>query len=71
MGPGYFNVDLGIHRNFPIRERVTLSVRGEMFNAFNRANFGTPNANIGNVQAGQISGTGPARVVQLAAKLVF
>ena len=44
VGPGYFNVDLGIHRNFPIRERLTLSYRCEMFNAFNRANFGLPNA---------------------------
>ena len=71
VGPGYFNVDLGIHRNFPIRERFTLSYRCEMFNAFNRANFGLPNAAIGNAQAGQISGTGAARIVQMALKLVF
>jgi hypothetical protein len=71
IGPGFFNVDVGIHRNFPIRERITLNLRGEMFNAFNRANFNTPNASIGNAQAGQIAGTGPARVVQLALKLTF
>ncbi len=71
VGPGRFNTDLGIHRNFPIRELFTLSFRGEMFNAFNHPNFGVPAAAIGNVQAGQISGTDPARVIQLALKLNF
>jgi outer membrane receptor protein involved in Fe transport len=71
VGPGYFNVDLGIHRNFPIRERLAVSYRCEMFNSFNRANFNPPNASIGNAQAGQISGTGPARVLQMALKIIF
>ena len=71
VGPGYFNLDLGIHRNFPIRERLTLSYRAELFNSFNRANFGVPNSSIGNPQAGQISGTSAARIVQMALKLVF
>ena len=70
-GPGYYNVDLGIHRNFPIGERYRLSFRWEMFNAFNRANFDVPNAVIGNPVAGQISGTAPARVMQAALKLEF
>jgi TonB dependent receptor len=70
-GPGYFNVDLGVHRNFPITERVKLSFRWEMFNAFNRANFLTPNANIGTAPAGQISSTLPARIMQFGLKLNF
>ncbi|MEO7146146.1 MAG: hypothetical protein ABI165_21845, partial [Bryobacteraceae bacterium] len=71
VGPGYFNVDLGIHRNFPIKDRYTLSYRCEMFNSFNRANFNTPNASIGSALAGQISGTGPARILQMALKVIF
>jgi hypothetical protein len=71
VGPGFFNVDLGIHRNFPIRERYTVSYRGEMFNSFNRANFSVPNSSIGSPSAGQISGTGPARVIQMALKVIF
>ncbi len=71
VGPGYFNVDLGVHRNFRIRERGQLSFRAEMFNAFNHPNFGTPNATIGNAQAGQISGTSAARIMQMALKLAF
>ena len=71
LGPGQFNVDLGVHRNFNLSERRYLSFRWEMFNAFNRANFGDPNAAIGNSVAGQISGTQPARIMQVALKAVF
>jgi len=71
VGPGNFNVDLGVHRNFTFSERWRLSFRWEMFNAFNRANFGLPNAAIGNPVVGQIAGTAPARIMQLALKLSF
>ena len=71
VGPGNFNVDLGIHRNFFIRERVRLTYRWEMFNSFNRANFSDPNAVISSAQAGQISDTAPARTMQMALKLIF
>jgi hypothetical protein len=71
IGPGSFNVDLGIQREFPLREAARLQFRWEMFNAFNHANFDLPNAAIGNNTAGQISGTGPARVMQGALKLSF
>lgn len=69
--PGNFNFDLGVHRNFRLRERARLSYRWEMFNAFNRANFAGPNAAIGNPVAGQISGTAPARIMQMALKIGF
>ncbi|MBK5291650.1 MAG: hypothetical protein JJE04_08260, partial [Acidobacteriia bacterium] len=71
VGPGNFNVDAGIHRQFAIGERYKLTFRWEMFNAFNRANFGNPNPAIGNAQAGQISGTAPARIQQAALKFAF
>jgi hypothetical protein len=71
IGPGYFNTDLGIHRNFQVGERAKLSFRWEMFNSFNRANFNNPNATIGTAPAGQISGTLPARIMQFGLKLNF
>lgn len=71
VAPGNYNVDLGVHRNFRFTEQWRMSLRWEMFNAFNRANFGTPNAAIGNANAGQISTTAPARTMQLALKLTF
>jgi len=70
-GPSYFNVDLGLVRHFSIRERFGLDIRGEWFNAFNHANFNSPNASIGTPQAGVISSTFPARIIQLAAKVTF
>jgi len=71
VGPGNFNVDLGVHRNFRLGERRQLSFRWEMFNAFNRPNFALPNAAIGNPVVGQISATAPARIMQLALKFNF
>jgi hypothetical protein len=71
VGPGNFNVDAGIHRQFAIRERYKVTFRWEMFNAFNRANFSNPNAAIGSAVVGQISGTAPARIMQAALKFSF
>lgn len=71
VGPGLFNVDAGVHRIFPIKERVKLTFRWELFNAFNRANFAAPNSNVGNPLAGIISSTAPARIMQMALKVSF
>jgi hypothetical protein len=71
LGPGYFNADLGVHRIFNVTERVRLTFRWEMFNAFNHVNFSNPNASIGASTAGQISATQPARSMQLALRATF
>jgi hypothetical protein len=71
LGPGLFNVNLGVTRHFVITERWATDFRFEAFNAFNRANFNNPNASIGTAQAGIISGTGPARIMQAALKVIF
>lgn len=71
VGPGSINLDAGIQREFPLGEGRRLQFRWELFNAFNRANFTTPNSAIGNALAGVISGTAPARVMQLGLKLYF
>lgn len=71
VGPGSFNVDLGVHREFRFSEAGRVQFRWEMFNSMNRANFELPNAAIGNPLAGQISETAPARIMQLALKLYF
>ena len=36
--PGYWNVDISLTKNLPIRERINLQVRAETFNAFNHFN---------------------------------
>jgi carboxypeptidase family protein/TonB-dependent receptor-like protein len=71
-GPGYWNVDFSVFRNFSIIERVQLQLRGEFFNVFNHTNFANPSATLGNPNFGVITATsnGP-RTIQLALKLNF
>jgi hypothetical protein len=37
------NLDMNLSKMFQIRERISLELRGEFFNAFNHPNFGSPN----------------------------
>jgi carboxypeptidase family protein/TonB-dependent receptor-like protein len=47
-GPAFWNLDVGILKNFTITERVKLQFRSEFFNIFNHANFENPrNASVG------------------------
>ena len=41
-GPGYFSADLSLVKNFSLREKVSLQLRAEAFNLFNRPNFAPP-----------------------------
>jgi hypothetical protein len=72
-GPGLWNLDGGLYKNFKFTERTTLQLRLEAYNVFNHANafviFGFPENEIsnGNVPA-MFDGR---RNVQLAAKILF
>jgi hypothetical protein len=68
-GPGNNNVDLSIAKNIPFRERYKFQLRWEMFNAFNRTHFGLPQNDPSSDSFGEIVSAGPARVMQLGAKL--
>ena len=70
-GPDLVNVDLALHKNFAITERIRSQLRLEAFNAFNHANFSTPGTVLGNPAFGVISSTGDPRNVQLALKVSF
>ncbi len=73
-GPGMNNIDLGLHRVFPIpgREAMTLEFRAEAFNAFNHPLFANPGSTIGASTAGVISSTAvPNRQAQFALRFVF
>ncbi len=70
-GPGYWNIDMALHKNIKLTERVSLQLRGEMFNLLNHANmyvnYGSNDVSQGDVQSYK-SGR---RNVQLAAKFIF
>ncbi len=58
-------------RNFPVRERLNLQLRGEFYDTFNHPNFGNPNTTIGNVNYGKITGDNGARVMEVALRIFF
>ena len=80
-GPGLLTVDLAISKNVNIGSGAYVQLRAEVFNLFNRVNYGSPNSVIFvatadggaayNANAGQITTAGAPRQVQFGAKLVF
>jgi hypothetical protein len=69
--PGMEVFDIGLQKWFYYRELLKLQFRAEMFNAFNRANFYSPNNSFGDPAFGRISGTLPPRDVQFGMKLYW
>jgi hypothetical protein len=45
-GPGYFNGDLSLQKNFPIHESVLAQFRVDAFNGFNHINPGNPSSTV-------------------------
>ena len=80
-GPGLWQTDLGLAKNIPFRERAQLQFRAELFNLFNRAQYGLPASDLsgGPGVFGVITtpvntspvGTGTPREVQFALKLDY
>jgi hypothetical protein len=70
-GPGYWNLDFSLFRNFDIWESVRLQLRGEFFNIFNHPNFGNPASTLGNPGFGVITFASAPREAQVALKLSF
>jgi hypothetical protein len=68
--PNYIDEDLGIQKWFNVPEKFRLQFTAQLFNAFNHANFLSPDTNIGDKVMGQSTGTMGARQIQLALKLV-
>jgi len=71
-GPGMFNIDFNLSRNFEITEKRTIQFRAEFFNALNHTNFGVPGVNMSSGGFGQIIQTSTeSRIIQLALKYKF
>ncbi|MBV9083533.1 MAG: hypothetical protein JOZ62_12715, partial [Acidobacteriaceae bacterium] len=70
--PGVRNLDFSLFKNVPVRERVTLQIRAEAFNALNTPRFGAPNTTYSAAQFGIVSTqVNSPRQLQFAAKLLF
>jgi hypothetical protein len=74
-GPGINNFNASLLKRTPITERVNFEFRTEVYNLFNRVQFGLPNTVINtaaNSTAGYITTQiNQPRLIQLAARLVF
>jgi len=71
-GPHRTNLDLSLFKNFVIREQTRFEFRAEAFNVLNHPQFGLPNPNIGNGQAGAITSiVGNPRQLQMGIRFQF
>jgi hypothetical protein len=85
-GPGFFDSDLSLNKNFKITERVAFGVGATAYNVFNHPNFAQPHDALGSGTFGTItaqtappttpfgsffSGLPANRILQLQGKIIF
>jgi hypothetical protein len=73
IGFGTFDFDLTLNKKFALwSEHKKLEMRADLFNAFNRAHFSNPGANLSGAGTfGRVTSAGGGRVAQLALRLEF
>jgi len=75
FGPNFFNTDLSVQKNFPVKEIATLQFRMDAFNVFNHINWGLPSGNIensGTINAGPgVDGSTNPRQLQFSVRVQF
>jgi hypothetical protein len=70
-GFSFWQLDMGLTKDFRLTEKAHLQFRAEAFNLLNRTNFGEPNTDISSPTFGVITSSLDARQLQMAAKIVF
>jgi hypothetical protein len=70
-GPGFYNWDISVHKDFRFTERFKLEFRSDFLNAFNRVNLAAPNTTVQQSNTGVINVSQPARNIQFALKLYY
>jgi hypothetical protein len=70
-GPGAWNLNISLGKNFAIRENVKLQLRTDMFNALNKVNLTGITTSINSATFGQARSTRGQRVIQLNGRLSF
>jgi hypothetical protein len=56
-GPGYFDLDMSLMRDFKITERFTFQFEADAFGVTNTPHFNTPSANISSANFGAVTST--------------
>ena len=72
-GPGLNNWDTGVHKSIPLYRETEFTLRGELFNTWNHAQFANPNSSVSaGTSFGQITATQhDAREIQIGGTLRF
>jgi outer membrane receptor protein involved in Fe transport len=71
-GPGFVTFDMSLQKRVSFGSRVAASLRWDVFNLFDRANFGNPNADITGSTVGTITTlAGDPRTMQFSVRLFF
>lgn len=70
-GPGFASVDLSLTRDIVFTDNLSLQLRAETFNLFNRTNLNLPNTNFLSGEFGRITTADLPRRVQFGAKLYW
>ena len=74
LGPGRWNIDMGLSRSFGVGADRQVQLRWEVFNVLNTVNPDNPVSTLSSPDFGQITalagGTAP-RIMQLAVKYLF
>ncbi len=70
-GPGYYNWDASIQKDFQVTERFKLQFRTDFLNMFNRVNLAVPNTTVQTSTTGVIQASQPPRNIQFALKLFY
>ncbi len=70
-GPGMFDLDGALFRDFRLTERFTLEFRSDWFSVTNTPQFNNPNTTLGASTFGRVTGAGGARTIDVGAKLMF
>ena len=71
LGPAYYVWDVSFRKKFSITSQVKLGVQADVFNLFDRVNLNNPNTNTTDANYTRINGAGPARQMQIGARLEF
>ncbi len=71
-GPAFYNTDFSVFKDFKIKERGQVQLRGEIFNLFNTPQFALPNNLVDTSTAGQITSTlHESRQIQVSVNFSF
>jgi hypothetical protein len=70
-GPGMWDVDMSIYKDFRVTERDKFEFRAEAFNMFNHTNFNGVQTNFGAGNFGQVTSARDPRIFEFALRFEF